>query len=104
MLDALPIMADGRFLDDVVRAALADGPYPARAPDRNIADLTRFDCQPLPGLLAERLLAHSPHLERVFFGNRAYLMWSKVPRSTRFSMLAGVVSNASPLATVSRPL
>ncbi len=37
--------------------------------DAQLADLTRFDCQPLPGLLAEKLLAHSPHLDRVFFGN-----------------------------------
>lgn len=39
MLDALPIMRDGRFLDDDVRAALVAGPWPARAPDRNLADL-----------------------------------------------------------------
>ncbi len=39
LLDALPIMADGRFLDEAVRAALIAGPYPARAPDRNLADL-----------------------------------------------------------------
>jgi len=39
LLDALPIMADGRFLEPEVRAALSGGSYPARAPDRNIADL-----------------------------------------------------------------
>ncbi len=39
MLDALPIMTEGHFLDAAVRAALAAGSYPARAPDRNIADL-----------------------------------------------------------------
>lgn len=39
MLDALPIMRDGRFLDDDVRAALVAGPWPARAPGRNLADL-----------------------------------------------------------------
>jgi 5-oxoprolinase (ATP-hydrolysing) len=39
LLDALPIMRDGVFLDAVVRAALTAGPWPARAPDRNIADL-----------------------------------------------------------------
>ncbi|MEV4558512.1 aspartate aminotransferase family protein [Kitasatospora sp. NPDC049285] len=33
------------------------------------ADLTRFDCSPLPGLLAEQLIAHAPGLDRVFFGN-----------------------------------
>ncbi|MFC5643982.1 aspartate aminotransferase family protein [Kitasatospora cinereorecta] len=37
--------------------------------DLDLPDLTRFDCPPLPGLLAERLLSHAPGLERVFFGN-----------------------------------
>lgn len=39
LLDALPIMRDGRFLDAETRAALLAGPWPARAPDRNLADL-----------------------------------------------------------------
>ncbi|MDO8411296.1 MAG: hydantoinase B/oxoprolinase family protein [Phenylobacterium sp.] len=39
LLDALPIMQGGAFLEADVRAALAAGPWPARAPDRNIADL-----------------------------------------------------------------
>jgi 5-oxoprolinase (ATP-hydrolysing) len=39
MLDALPIMQGGRFLDAEVRAALAEGRWPARAPARNLADL-----------------------------------------------------------------
>ncbi|WP_367273249.1 hydantoinase B/oxoprolinase family protein [Phenylobacterium sp.] len=39
MLDALPIMRGGRFLDAEVRAALAEGRWPARAPERNLADL-----------------------------------------------------------------
>ncbi|WP_312161788.1 hydantoinase B/oxoprolinase family protein [Phenylobacterium sp.] len=39
LLDALPIMAGGVFLEEAVRAALGAGPYPSRAPDRNIADL-----------------------------------------------------------------
>ncbi|WP_068875993.1 MULTISPECIES: hydantoinase B/oxoprolinase family protein [unclassified Phenylobacterium] len=39
MLDALPIMRDGHFLEAEVRAALAAGAWPARAPDRNLADL-----------------------------------------------------------------
>jgi 5-oxoprolinase (ATP-hydrolysing) len=39
MLDALPIMRDGRFLEAEVRAALAAGRWPARAPERNLADL-----------------------------------------------------------------
>ncbi len=39
MLDALPIMRQGQVLETDVRAALAAGPWPARAPDRNLADL-----------------------------------------------------------------
>ncbi|MBP6879231.1 MAG: hydantoinase B/oxoprolinase family protein [Phenylobacterium sp.] len=39
LLDALPIMTGGVFLEDAVRAALTAGRYPSRAPDRNIADL-----------------------------------------------------------------
>ena len=39
LLDALPIMADGVFLEETVRAALAASRWPARAPERNLADL-----------------------------------------------------------------
>jgi 5-oxoprolinase (ATP-hydrolysing) len=39
MLDALPIMRGGLFLADAVRTALTAGPWPARAPERNLADL-----------------------------------------------------------------
>jgi len=39
LLDALPIMADGVFLEAATRAALLTGQWPARAPDRNLADL-----------------------------------------------------------------
>ncbi len=39
LLDALPIMRRGVFLESDVRAALSAGPDPARSPDRNIADL-----------------------------------------------------------------
>jgi 5-oxoprolinase (ATP-hydrolysing) len=39
MLDALPIMRGGRFLESEVLAALGAGPWPARAPQRNLADL-----------------------------------------------------------------
>lgn len=39
LLDALPIMRDGALLEADIRAALAAGPYPARAPERNLADL-----------------------------------------------------------------
>jgi ornithine--oxo-acid transaminase len=47
----------------VIRKALHD------ALDAGLAEWTQFDCQPLPGLLAERLLAKAPGLDRVFFCN-----------------------------------
>ncbi|MGW1885050.1 aspartate aminotransferase family protein [Streptomyces sp. NPDC001970] len=62
MLAGFGVMGLGRH-HPVVRKALHD------VLDASLADLTRFDCAPLPGLLAEKLLAHSPHLDRVFFGN-----------------------------------
>ncbi|MDO9223727.1 MAG: hydantoinase B/oxoprolinase family protein, partial [Caulobacter sp.] len=52
MLDALPIMRDGRFLDTETRAALAPGRGPARAPDRPIADLTAPSAACLAGAAA----------------------------------------------------
>ncbi|MEV6204624.1 aspartate aminotransferase family protein [Streptomyces sp. NPDC051771] len=62
MLAGFGVMGLGRH-HPVVRKALHD------VLDADLPDLTRFDCPPLPGLLAERLLAHSPYLDRVFFGN-----------------------------------
>jgi ornithine--oxo-acid transaminase len=62
MLAGFGVMGLGRH-HPVIRGALHD------VLDAGLADLTRFDCPPLPGLLAERLLAYAPHLDRVFFGN-----------------------------------
>ena len=39
VLDNLQIVAGGRFLEDTVREVLRSGPWPARNPDQNIADL-----------------------------------------------------------------
>ena len=39
LLDALPVMRAGQFLEAETRAALTAGPWPARRPDQNIADL-----------------------------------------------------------------
>jgi len=39
LLDALPIVEDGVFLEAKVRAALGESRWPARAPERNLADL-----------------------------------------------------------------
>jgi ornithine--oxo-acid transaminase len=62
MLAGFGVMGLGRH-HPVVRKALHD------VLDAELADLTRFDCPPLPGLLAEKLLTYSPHLDRVFFCN-----------------------------------
>ena len=62
MLAGFGIFALGRH-HPVVRAAVQ------QVMDLDLPDLTRFDCPPLPGLLAEALLAHTPGLDRVFFGN-----------------------------------
>ncbi|MCU7825647.1 aspartate aminotransferase family protein [Kitasatospora sp. DSM 101779] len=62
MLAGFGIFALGRH-HPVVRAAVQ------QVMDLGLPDLTRFDCAPLPGLLAERLIAEAPGLDRVFFGN-----------------------------------
>ncbi len=62
MLAGFGVMGLGRH-HPVIRKALHD------VLDAGLADLTRFDCPPLPGLLAEKLLSYAPHLDRVFFGN-----------------------------------
>ncbi|MEV8097033.1 aspartate aminotransferase family protein [Kitasatospora sp. NPDC085879] len=62
MLAGFGIFALGRH-HPVVRASVQ------QVMDLDLPDLTRFDCAPLPGLLAERLIAEAPGLDRVFFGN-----------------------------------
>ncbi|MEO3850627.1 aspartate aminotransferase family protein [Streptomyces sp. B8F3] len=62
LLAGFGVMGLGRN-HPVIRKALHD------VLDLDLADLTRFDCQPLPGLLAEKLLTYAPHLDRVFFSN-----------------------------------
>ncbi|HRW61753.1 MAG TPA: hydantoinase B/oxoprolinase family protein, partial [Defluviicoccus sp.] len=39
LLDNVVLVEGGRFREDAIRALLAAGPYPARNPDQNIADL-----------------------------------------------------------------
>jgi len=62
MLDALPIMRDGRFLDGETRAALTAGPWPSRAPDRNLADLKAqvASCQAGAAAVAEMIRTYGP--------------------------------------------
>ena len=60
LLDAVPIMREGRFLEADTRAALASGHWPARAPDRNIADLKAqiAACQAGAAAVADMIEAH----------------------------------------------
>ena len=62
MLSGFGVFALGRH-HPVVRQALHD------VLDAELPDLTQFDAPPLAGALAEALLAHVPHLQRVYFGN-----------------------------------
>ncbi len=62
MLAGFGVFALGRH-NPVVRQAIHD------VIDLGLADLTQFDAPPLAGLLAEALLAKTPHLDRVYFGN-----------------------------------
>jgi acetylornithine/succinyldiaminopimelate/putrescine aminotransferase len=62
MLAGFGVFALGRH-HPVIRQAVHD------VLDAELADLTQFDCGPLAGLLAERLLKTTPHLDRVYFGN-----------------------------------
>jgi ornithine--oxo-acid transaminase len=62
MLAGFGVFALGRH-NPVVRQAIHD------VLDAGLADLTQFDAPPLAGPLAEALLAHVPHLDRVYFGN-----------------------------------
>ena len=62
MLAGFGVFALGRH-HPVVRQAMHD------VIDAQLADLTQFDAPPLAGILAERLLAKAPHLDRVYFGN-----------------------------------
>ncbi len=39
LIDNFQLVDRGRFLEQEIRALLADGPYPARNPDQNVADL-----------------------------------------------------------------
>jgi acetylornithine/succinyldiaminopimelate/putrescine aminotransferase len=61
-LSGFGVFAAGRS-HPVIKKALAD------AIDLDFAAWTQFDCQPIAGLLAKRLLAKTPGLERVFFCN-----------------------------------
>ncbi|HZZ37240.1 MAG TPA: hydantoinase B/oxoprolinase family protein, partial [Caulobacteraceae bacterium] len=60
MLDALPVMRGGVFLEAETRAALTAGPWPARAPERNLGDLKAqiAACQAGAGAVLAMIEAH----------------------------------------------
>ncbi len=60
MLDALPIMREGRFLEAETRAVLLSGPWPVRAPDTNLADLKAqiAACQAGAAAVSAMILTH----------------------------------------------
>ncbi len=61
-LSGFGVFAAGRS-HPVIKKAIAD------ALDADLAGWTQFDCQPLMGLLGQRLVARAPGMERVFFCN-----------------------------------
>ncbi len=70
LLDALPILCDGAFLGDEATAALLAGPFPSRAPERNIADMKaqvaacRAGAEAVQGMIA----AHGADTVRRYMG------------------------------------
>ncbi|HSV03735.1 MAG TPA: hydantoinase B/oxoprolinase family protein [Phenylobacterium sp.] len=60
LLDALPIMREGRFLEPQTRAALTAGRWPARNPEQNLADLKAqiAACQAGAAAVAEMIRTH----------------------------------------------
>jgi len=70
MLDAVPIMRGGRFLEAETRAALASGQWPARAPDRNLADLKAqvAACQAGGAAVADMIRGHGAEAVARYMG------------------------------------
>ena len=70
MLDALPIMRGGRFLEAETRAALSAGAWPARAPDRNLADLKAqvASCQAGAAAVAEMIRTYGAQAVARYMG------------------------------------
>jgi len=70
LLDALPVMIGGRFLEAQTRAALTAGRWPARNPDQNIADLKAqiAACQTGAAAVAAMIAAHGGETVRRYMG------------------------------------
>ncbi|MGB3165396.1 MAG: hydantoinase B/oxoprolinase family protein, partial [Alteraurantiacibacter sp.] len=71
VLDDVLLVDEGQFRDAEVRALLAAGPYPARNPDRNIADLKAqlAACARGADLLAQAAAEHSSEIVAAFMGH-----------------------------------
>ena len=70
LLDALPVMREGRFLEAETRAALTAGPWPSRRPDQNLADLKAqiAACQTGAASVAEMIAAHGASVVARYMG------------------------------------
>ncbi|HEY1447739.1 MAG TPA: hydantoinase B/oxoprolinase family protein [Caulobacteraceae bacterium] len=70
LLDALPIMAGGVFLEEETRAALTAGRWPSRAPERNIGDLKAqiAACQAGAAAVAAMIGTWGPDLVNRYMG------------------------------------
>ena len=70
LLDALPVMREGRFLEAETRAALTAGPWPSRRPDQNLADLKAqiAACQTGAASVAQMIAAHGAGLVARYMG------------------------------------
>jgi len=70
LLDALPILRDGCFLEGEALAALQSGPWPSRAPLRNLADLKAqiAACQAGARAVSEMIHAHGGEVVARYMG------------------------------------
>ncbi len=70
LLDALPVMRGGVFLEDETRAAFLAGAHPARAVERNLGDLKAqiAACQAGAASVSEMIAAQGPHTVAAYMG------------------------------------
>ena len=70
MLDALPVMRDGVFLEAETRAAFLAGAHPARAVERNLGDLKAqiAACQAGAASVSEMIRAYGPKTVSAYMG------------------------------------
>src|ERR1700730_5518579 len=90
------VFAAGRS-HPVIKKALQD------ALDMDFPAWTQFDCQPIMGLLGQRLLAKAPGLERVFFCNSGAEAVESALKFARHSTGKGRIVYARPAAAPPPP-